>query len=133
MNNVVLIGNLVADPEITLAADCRNRCTFRIAVSRDYINKETGKRDADYIRIVTWGGLADVCARHLSKGKKVAVSGKLKGRSIPNEDGTSFYTTEVKADYVDFLSPKETPDESKTDQTEGKHQFIDEDDPKLPF
>lgn len=127
MNVVFLIGNLVADPEQTQSADGTNRCTFRIAVNRDYLNKETGKRDADYLRIVTWGGLADVCLKHLTKGKKVAVKGSLKGRSIPKDDGTSFYTTEIKAETVEFLTPKEKEPEAP------RYPEIDENDPKLPF
>lgn len=128
MNKVVLIGNLTADPEMTESADNQGRCTFRIAVNREYLNKETGKRDADYIRIVTWGGLGEVCMRYLSKGKKVAVSGCLKGRSIPQEDGSSLYTIEVKADHVEFLSPKPLEEEQPK-----QYPQIDADDPKLPF
>lgn len=130
MNVVFLIGNLVADPEMSEAANQQNRCTFRIAVNREYLNKETGNRDADYLRIVSWGGLADVCMRHLRKGKKVAVKGSLKGRSIPREDGTSFYTTEIKADTVEFLSPKDAEPE---EPEERKYPKIDADDPRLPF
>lgn len=129
-NIAVLVGNLTTDPE--MSADERNgrtRCTFCVAVNRDYLNRETGKRDADYIRIVAWGKLGELCGDRLAKGDKVTVIGSIRGRNMQTEDGKTIYTTEVKAEDVVFpTAPRAVCEEQET-QT----PVIDADDPSLPF
>ena len=104
MNKCVLVGNLTRDPEHTTTPGGTSVCRFSIAVNRNYTNSN-GEREADFINIVTWRGLADNCGKYLSKGRKVAVSGSIQTRSYDDKDGNKRYATEVVADDVEFLTP----------------------------
>lgn len=105
MNKCILVGNLTRDPEHTATPSGVSVCRFSIAVNRNYTNSN-GEREADFINIVTWRGLADNCGKFLTKGNKVAVSGSIQTRSYEDKDGNKRYSTEVVADDVEFLTPK---------------------------
>ena len=104
MNKAFLIGNLTRDPEVRQTATGVSVCTFTLAVNRKFANAQ-GVREADFINIVAWRQLADLCGRYLVKGKKVAVAGSIQTRSYDAQDGSKRYATEVVADDVEFLSP----------------------------
>ena len=103
MNKAILIGNLARDPETRTTASGVTVCQFTIAVNRRYVNQQ-GVREADFIPIVTWRQTAELCARYLSKGRKVAVEGVIQVRSYDAQDGSKRYVTEIVADDVEFLS-----------------------------
>ncbi len=107
MNRVILVGNLTRDPELRATASGISVCTFTIAVNKR-ISREAqaqGARDAEFINIVVWRGLADLCAKYLAKGRKVGIVGSLQTRSYDAQDGSKRYITEVVADDVEFLTP----------------------------
>lgn len=136
MNEVILTGNLTAAPETRKMQDGTVRCSFRVAVQRDYKNAQTGERDADFITIVTWRQLAEVCGKYLGKGKKVGVIGSLRSRTYDGTDGAKHYVTEVVADKVEFLSPKEIQkqdDGCQTPDMPDDYGYITADDRQLPF
>lgn len=126
MNKLFLIGNLTRDPELAQTTSGVSVCKFSIAVNRSYTNAN-GERDADYINIITWRGLAENCGKYLSKGKKVAISGSLQASSYEASDGTKRYRTDVVADEVEFLSPqeKEPASPKQTAQTAQKKKPSD--------
>ena len=99
MNSVVMVGNLVRDPELRKTQDGISVCTFSIGVTRP-----RDREKSDFFSVVTWRGLADNCARYLSKGRRVAVSGHLETRSYDDKNGVKRYVTEIMADEVEFLS-----------------------------
>ena len=108
MNKVFLIGRLTGDPELKYTPNGTAVANFTIAVDRPYTNKQ-GKREADFIRIVAWRKLAEVCTNNLGKGRLVAVSGRIETRSYEAHDGQRRYVTEVVAEEVKFLDwPKES-------------------------
>nr|MBO2494865.1 single-stranded DNA-binding protein [Clostridia bacterium] len=102
LNKVVLIGRLTKDPEIRYLPSGVAVTTFFLAVNRNFTNQQ-GEREADFIPIVVWRGLAETCAKYLSKGRLVAVSGRIQTRSYEGRDGQRRYVTEVVADEVVFL------------------------------
>ena len=102
MNKAILIGNLANDPESRTTSSGIAQCTFRLAVQRRFANQQ-GVREADFLTIVCWRQTAELCARYLSKGRKVAVEGSIQVRSYDAQDGTKRYVTEVVADEVEFL------------------------------
>lgn len=114
MNKAVLIGNLVRDPEIRQTKTGVSTCTFTIAVNRLHTNGQ-GKREADYIPIVTWRGMAESCAKHLRQGNKVGIVGMIQTRSYDAQDGSKRYVTEVIADEVEFLTPKAKAEDGMTE------------------
>lgn len=120
MNRAILIGNLVREPELRETENGTPVCTFTIAVDRRYANQQ-GEREADYITIVAWRGLATLCSLHLSKGRKCSVTGAIQTRSYIAKDGGKRYVTEVVADEVAFLgtpqSGKPAPPAPRPQQT----------------
>lgn len=104
MNNVILIGRLANDPELSYTPNSQTAvCRFTLAVSRM-------KRDdpADFIRITVWGKQAENCDRYLSKGRQAAVHGRIQTGSYTNRDGAKVYTTEVVANSVEFVGSAPT-------------------------
>jgi len=101
LNRIVLIGRLTRDPELRYTSNGTPVCNFTLAVERNYTNRD-GDRDVDFIKIVTWRGLAENCARHLGKGSLVGVDGSLQIRKSENNNRT-YINPEVNADNVRFL------------------------------
>lgn len=101
LNRIVLIGRLTRDPELRYTSNGTPVCNFTLAVERNYTNRN-GERDVDFIKIVTWRGLAENCARHLGKGSLVGVDGSLQIRKSENNNRT-YINPEVNADNVRFL------------------------------
>lgn len=107
LNRVVLIGRLTRDPELRYTGSGVAVASFTLAVDRPFTNQQ-GNRDTDFIRIVTWRKLAEVCANNLGKGRLVAVDGRLQVRSYDAQDGSRRQAAEVVAEQVRFLDwPKE--------------------------
>ena len=144
MNKAFLIGNLTRDPEVRTTNSGVSVCTFTLAINRRFANQQ-GVREADFINIVTWRQLADLCGRYLAKGRKCAVVGSIQTRTYDAQDGSKRYITEVVADEVEFLSgaqdggrPPRTdeiplPPEpaENTQMRSGDMQEVDDD--ELPF
>lgn len=102
MNKFEATGNLASDPELKKTGTDISVCTFRLAVQRDYKNSQ-GVREADFFNIVAWRGLADTCAKYLTKGKKIGIVGKLQNRSYDAQDGSKRFVTEVIMEELEFL------------------------------
>jgi single-strand DNA-binding protein len=99
MNKVILIGRLTGDPELRYTPSGAAVANFTIAVDRPYTNKQ-GERDTDFIRIVAWRKLGEVCANNLGKGRLVGVCGRMEVRSYETQGR---WVTEVIAEEVKFL------------------------------
>ena len=105
MNQVILIGNLAADPEYRTTQSGTACCTFRLAVQRKFKNAE-GQREADFITCVAWRQCAELCAKYLVKGRKAGITGSLQTRTYQAQDGSKRYATEVIVDQVEFLTAR---------------------------
>lgn len=102
LNRVILIGRLTHDPELRYTPNGVGVCTFALAVNRSFTN-QAGERVADFIDIVTWRQLAENCANYLSKGRLVAVEGRIQTRTYETQEGQKRKVFEVVADAVKFL------------------------------
>lgn len=103
MNKVVLIGRLTKDPEIRNGSTLVAR--YVLAVDRP------GKKDeADYISCVAFGKGAEFAEKHLQKGIKIAVEGKIRTGSYDNAEGKKVYTTDVVVENHEFCEPKKRTD-----------------------
>ena len=111
MNNLTIIGNLVRNPELRTTPQGKKVCSLDVAVNRR--KKVEGQPEADYFRVNAWNALAENCARYLSKGKKVAVTGSV-SLSKREHEGKFYASIEVFAEDVEFLSPKESQTDSQT-------------------
>lgn len=102
MNQVFLTGRLTKDPETRYTSGSQIAvCTFTLAVDRP--TKQGEEKKADFPRITVFGRQAENCERYLSKGKKVAVQGRIQTGSYQNSQGQKVYTTDVIAERIEFL------------------------------
>lgn len=151
MNNVVLIGRLVRDPDLKYMPNSDNRpvTNFTLAVDKE-LSKEVkkdfeskNKPTADFIPIVVFGGQAEACAKYLEKGLMTSVHGRINTRSYTNKDGQKVYVTEVVANKVEFIEWGENGDKKGTSKNNKKEKndenfgpddvFEIEDDDEIPF
>ena len=95
-NKVQLIGNLGNDPEIVTLESGKKLAKFSIATNESYKNNK-GERvtDTQWHNVVAWGKTAEIIERFVTKGKEVAIEGKLTTRSWEDKEGQKRYTTEV--------------------------------------
>ncbi len=132
MNKVELIGRLTADPE---SANIGNenvcKCTMRIAVQRKYAGAN-GERATDFFTVIAWRKLGELCKQYLRKGNKCSVVGELQTRNYTAQDGTKKYVTEIVADEVEFLTPRQGSAEAEEVPPEAG-EFTPVDDDELPF
>ena len=104
MNKVFLMGRLTREPEVRYTTTGKVVCQFTLAVDRPFANQD-GQREADFINIVVWGKIAEICGNSLGKGHRALVEGRLQIRSY-EKDGKKHYVTEVIAGAVYFFERK---------------------------
>ena len=107
MNKMILIGNLGSDPEMRYMPSGDAVTNFSVATGRQYQNRE-GKMvdDTEWFRVSAWGRLAESTNLYLSKGSKVYVEGRLSSREWVGSDGKTRFSNEVRAQAVQFLTPR---------------------------
>lgn len=134
MNKAFIIGNLTRDPESATTSGGIQKCNFTVAVQRRFANAQ-GVREADFIPVVVWRQLAELCSRYLSKGRKVAVEGSIQTRSYDAQDGSKRYVTELVAESVEFLGNRDETKEPSAPAAPAQKQtdYMDVDDDELPF
>ena len=106
-NKVQLIGNLGNDPEIITMDSGKKLAKFSIATNQTYTYAQGEKvTDTQWHIVIAWGKTADIIETYVTKGKEVAVEGKLTNRSWDDKDGNKRYTTEVVCSEVLLLGGK---------------------------
>lgn len=104
INRVVLIGRLTRDPELRKTRSGTSVCSFTLAVNRR--QNQDGTQDADFINCVAWNKLADNIQLYQKKGNQLGIEGRINTRSYDNQQGQKVYVTEVIAENVQFLTPR---------------------------
>ena len=109
INRVVLVGNLTKDPELRHTPSGNAVCKLRIAVNTRQKDQQTGEwgDKPNYFSISVFGNQAESCAQYLSKGRPVAIDGRLDWREWDAQDGTKRQAVEIIADNVQFLGSRE--------------------------
>jgi single-strand DNA-binding protein len=107
INRVVLVGNLTRDPELRHTPSGMPVCSLRIAVNsrQKQADGQWGEKP-NYFSITVWGNQGESCAQYLSKGRPVAVDGRLDWREYQANDGTKREAIEIVADSVQFLGSR---------------------------
>lgn len=140
INRVVLVGRLTKDPEFRTTSNDVNVATFTLAVNRTFTNAN-GEREADFINVVVFRRQAENVNNYLSKGQLAGVDGRIQTRSY-EKDGQRIFVTEVVADSVQFLEPKNNnqqnnqPQQQRGQAPAGNNPFgngTDIDNSDLPF
>ena len=106
LNKIFLQGRLVADPEMRHTPSGVAVASLRLAVDRDFKDKETGEKKADFINVVAWRSTAEFVSRYFTKGRMAVVEGRLQIRDYTDRDGNKRTAAEVVADNVYFGDSK---------------------------
>jgi single-strand DNA-binding protein len=131
---VVLIGRMVADPELNFQANSGMAiCRFRLAVTRPFKKDET-----DFINCIAFNKRAEAIAQYLTKGRQLAVTGSIRTGSYDAKDGTKRYTTDIVVDSFEFIGQGNNNNQGNTPQNNfGGMNFEDDmtpvDDGDMPF
>ena len=109
INRVVLTGNLTRDPELRSTSSGTSVCSLRIATNTRRKDPNTGEwtDKANYFDVTVWGAQGENCARFLSKGRPVAVDGRLEWREWETQDGHKRQAVDIIADSVQFLGGRD--------------------------
>ena len=105
LNQVVLIGRLVRDPELKKTPNGTEVATFTLAV--DNLPSANGEKTTSFISCQAWKNQANNIIKFCKKASKVAITGRLSQRQYQKKDGSSVSITEVIVSGIEFLEPKE--------------------------
>lgn len=140
LNHITLMGRLVADPDMRTTPSGAAVTTMRLAVDRDFKNKQTGEKETDFITVVAWRQTAEFVSRYFTKGRMAVVEGRLQIRTYTDRDGNKRTAAEVVADNVYFGdsqkggdSANTSPEYQKPAQQSADFQELADDDGDLPF
>ena len=145
MNKVILIGRIVADPEVryTQGESASAVAKYRLAVERRF--RREGEPTADFISCVAFGKNGEFAERYLRKGVKIAVEGRIQTGSYTNKDGQKVYTTDIVVEAHEFCESRPSQSNSEvppiapvssyttTEVGEGFMNIPDGIDDELPF
>lgn len=129
LNRIVLIGRLTRDPEMRYTPQGVPVASFSLAVDRPFANQQ-GQRETDFIDCIAWRKLGETVGNHLTKGRLVAVEGRLQVRSYETQDGSKRRVAEVVCDSVRFLDRPRDGQVASPDTADGGEAELPDD---LPF
>jgi single-strand DNA-binding protein len=108
INRVILTGNLTRDPELRSTSGGTSVCSLRIAVNSRRKEGDQWVDRPNYFDITVWGTQGENCAQYLSKGRPVAVDGRLNWREWEAQDGAKRQAVDIIADSVQFLGSRDS-------------------------
>ena len=137
LNRITIMGRFAKDPELRHTQTGTPVVSFRLAVDRDFKDKNTGERPTDWIDVVAWKSTAEFISRNFTKGRMAVVDGRLQVRDWTDKDGNKRTIAEVVADSIYFGDSKKTgeshvPDFTYGDTADNFEELVDEDG-ELPF
>ena len=106
MNQINLIGNLTADPTLTVSQSDLSIVSFNIGVQRPFKDKQSGEYQSDFPRCKAFGKTAEIISEHFKKGSKIGLTGSVQTGSYEDKDGKKVYTTDVIVNQVTFVERK---------------------------
>jgi len=112
LNRVVLVGRLTKDPDIRVSQNNVSVGNFTLAVNRPFAD-QNGERQADFINVVVFRKQAEIVQKYVHKSSLVGIDGRIQTRNYENKEGQRVYVTEVVADSVQFLEPKQQSQQSQ--------------------
>lgn len=131
LNKCIFIGRATQAPELKTTTSGKSVCNFSVAINEKYGEKES----TQFVNIVVWNKLAEVCAQYISKGKEVYIESKFTSRSYEDKDGNKKYISEFVALSVQFIGGNSDNSgksgEGDTSPLENNHNNYSGDD--LPF
>lgn len=132
LNKVIIMGRLVADPELRYTQNQTAVANFRIACDSDYKNQD-GQRETSFFDIVAWRGVGENVKKYFTKGRMAIVEGRLQIRQWTDRDGIRRYTTEILANSVYFGDSKNKTENATANLEEPADDYAEFSDGDLPF
>lgn len=129
MNHWFGIGNLTSDPEVRYTESGKAVASFSIAINNGK-DRDGNERPPTYVDIVAWDTLGERCGEYLRKGRKCAVVGALTVEKYEDREGVKRVKYRIRANNVEFLSPREERDEEPTTKT---RKAVRDDLDEVPF
>ena len=106
VNQVILVGRLVYDPELRELESGKKVTTVTLALQRGFKRSQSGTYETDFIRCTLWSGIAENTVAYCKKGSTIGVKGRLQQKYFEYDEDKSFSYPEVIAEKVTFISPK---------------------------
>lgn len=146
LNSIILMGRLVRDPEVRAVGNGSNAANFTLAVERDYA--KDGQKETDFIDCAAFGKTADFISKYFTKGRMMAVSGRLQIRNWTDKEGNKRKSSEVIVNNAYFGDSKRDADSGSATYAApadysgynvpapapvSNYAVIDADDEQLPF
>lgn len=126
LNKVMIIGHCGADPELRYTQSGQAICNLRIATDESYTDKDGNRVErTEWHSVVAFGKTAENCNQFLRKGSLVYVEGKLATRKWQDKNGQDRYTTEIRADRVQFLEKRENGQQKPAQRKERGNAALD--------
>lgn len=122
MNKIILIGRMTKNAEVRYTQSNKAVAQFSLAVNRP------GNKETDFINIIAWDKLGEIVQKYTHKGSLVAVEGRLQVRTYEDNNGNKKYITEVVANNINLLEPK-----NKEPQEERINNGLPEENLEMPF
>lgn len=123
LNKVQIIGRLGADPELRYTQGGQPVCSLRIATDESYTDRDGKRVEAtEWHRVIAFQRAAENCNKYLSKGILVYVEGKLSTRKWKDQNGQDRYTTEIRAERVQFLEKRENVQQQPAQRRERSNE-----------
>jgi single-strand DNA-binding protein len=117
INKVILVGNVGKDPEIRYLEGGTAVCSFPLATSESYRNRDGEKvTNTEWHNIVLWRGLAEIAEKYVKKGTQLYVEGRIRTRSWDDKEGNKRYITEIIGDSMQMLG-RRPDDQIPSDRT----------------
>lgn len=131
MNLFVGVGRLTKEPDVRWTQTGKCVTQFTLAINRQW----SKNKEADFLPVVVWDKLAEICGEHLHKGNQVGIEGRVQVRSYEDNSNVKHYITEIIADKIEFLGskPKDEPSGgAMTEQQKSIGQEVPPDE-EIPF
>ena len=130
MNRVVLFGRLGTDPELKEVGQGTSLCKFRMATTERIKKGDQFVEETEWHSITIWGKRGAAVSKHLAKGDRVLVEGRMHTSSYEDRDGVKRYSTEVIASDIEFGSDRKKSGGGGGE--DDRYEYGDDDDPTAP-
>lgn len=139
LNSISIMGRLASDPQLRRTGSGKAVTSFSVACERDFSDKQTGKKEVDFIECVAWGGTAETIEKYFSKGRMISLTGRLQIRDWTDKNGQKRRTAEILVGNVYFCGDNKNgaqshsePDMAYPAQT-NDYSMLEDADTRLPF
>ena len=134
LNKIIIMGRITKDLELKLTANGTAVTSFTIACDRDF--KSNGEKETDFIDVVAWKGTAEFICSNFSKGRMIAIDGRLQTRTWQDKNSNNRKSVEVLADHVYFSDSRKSQNfDNLSERMDGFAEIQEEDEEEncLPF